>query len=317
MGIQTKRVSVSASLPAPVGGWNSRDSLAAMQPIDAVELINWWVTPTDVVVRNGYSNSVTGITGQVESLMVYNGAATSKMFAAAGTSFYDASSAGAVGAAVVTGLTNARWWYQNITTAGGNYMYTVNGTDKPELYDGTNWTAIDGASTPAITGVTTTTLSDVCLFKNRLWFIQKNTLKVWYLPTNAVGGAASLIDLSAIAQKGGYLIKMGTWTIDAGTGADDLAVFVTSEGEIIVYQGTDPSSVATWSLVGVWQIGSPLGTRFLFKYAGDDLIMTHDGLFPLSGALQSSRVNPKVALSDKIQSAISSAASLYNSNFGW
>jgi len=38
---------------------------------------------------------------------------------------------------------------------------------------------------------------------------------------------------------------------------------------------------------------------------------------PLSGALQSSRTNPRVALTDKIQSAVSQAVSLYGDNFGW
>jgi hypothetical protein len=38
---------------------------------------------------------------------------------------------------------------------------------------------------------------------------------------------------------------------------------------------------------------------------------------PLSGALQSSRVNPRVALSDKIQQAFSEAATIYGSSFGW
>ncbi len=45
-------------------------------------------------------------------------------------------------------------------------------SDAPLLYNGTTWTSITGSSTPAITGVTTTTLDDVTLFKNRVWFIQ-------------------------------------------------------------------------------------------------------------------------------------------------
>jgi hypothetical protein len=51
-------------------------------------------------------------------------------------------------------------------------LYAANGVDKPHLYNGSTWTAIDGASTPAITGVTTTTFLPT-LFKNRMWFIQK------------------------------------------------------------------------------------------------------------------------------------------------
>jgi hypothetical protein len=306
-----------ASLPAPVGGWNARDSLANMAPTDAVTLENFFPGVASVNLRGGYSKHATGLPGQVESLMIYNGAATTKMFAASSTGFYDATSAGAVGAAVVSGLTNARWESINITTSGGNFLYAVNGVDKPRLYDGSTWTAIDGASTPAITGVTTTNLSNINLFKNRVWFIEKNTLKAWYLPASSVGGAAESLDLSSIAKFGGYLVAMGTWTIDAGYGVDDNLVFVTNKGEVIVYRGTDPSSSSTWALIGVWLVGAPVSKRCFMKYGGDLLLLTLDGLLPLASALQSSRLDPNVALSDKIQGAFAVATSTYQNNFGW
>ena len=310
-------VSSSASLPAPVGGWNARDSMAAMKPEDAIVMENWFPLTTECQLRKGYTQHATGITGQVESLMTYAGGATEKLFAVAGGSFYNVSVAGAVGAAVASGKTNSRWQYTNVSTAGGNFMYAANGVDKPMLYDGATWTLIDGASTPAITGVTTTTLTTPIVFKNRVWFIGKNTLKTWYLPVSSVGGAANAIDVSSIAQRGGYIVAHATWTIDAGTGVDDYYVIVTSNGEVIVYQGTDPSSATTWALRGVWALGSPVGERCLYKFAGDLFYISQDGLVPMAGALQSSRVNPRVAITDKIQFAISSAVSLYATNFGW
>lgn len=308
--------SSSISLPAPVGGWNARDAIGDMDPADAVYLTNYVPTPSDVELRKGYSQFVTGISGQVESLMVYNSPTTSKMFGAAGSSFYNVSTQGAVGAAVQTGLSNARWQSINISTSGGSFMLNVNGSDKLRGYDGTNWWT-DGDGTHDITGVDTSTCIQINLFKNRVWLVQKNTLKVWYLGTNSIAGAANALDFQSIARKGGYLVAMGTWTIDAGVGVDDHAVFVTSQGEVIVYAGTDPSSSTTWALVGVWEIGAPIGRRCFLKFSGDLLLITQDGLVPLSGALQSSRVNPRVALTDKIQSAMSNAATSYGSNFGW
>jgi len=306
-----------ASLPAPVGGWNARDSLANMAPTDAVTLENFFPGVASVNLRGGYSKHATGLPGQVETLMTYNGAATTKMFAASVTGFYDVTSSGAVGSAVVSGLTNARWEYINVATSGGNFLYAVNGVDKPRLYNGSTWTAIDGSSTPSITGVTTTNLSNINLFKNRVWFIEKDTLKAWYLPTSSVGGAAQTLDLSSIAKFGGYLVAMGTWTIDAGYGVDDNLVFVTNKGEVIVYRGTDPSSASTWELIGVWVLGAPVSKRCFMKYGGDLLLLTLDGLLPLASALQSSRLDPNVALSDKIQGAFAAATSTYQNNFGW
>lgn len=306
-----------ASLPAPVGGWNARDSLANMAPTDAVTLNNLFPGVSSVSLRGGYVKHATGMTGQIESLLVYNAATVDKMFAAVGGNIFEVTTAGAVGAAKVAGLSNSRWEFTNITTSGGGYLYAANGADKPLLFDGTTWTPIDGASTPAITGVTTTSLIQPTLFKNRMWFIQKDTLKAWYLPTASVGGAAQVLDLSSVAHLGGTLIAMASWTIDAGYGVDDNLVFITDQGEVIVYRGTDPSSASTWALIGVWIVGAPISRRCLQKYGGDLLILTLDGLIPFASALQSSRLDPQVSLSDKIQGAFAAAARAYKNSFGW
>ena len=301
------------SLPAPVGGWNARDSLADMDAKDAVAMINWMPRTTMVQVRYGYSQYVTGIIGQVETLMAYSGAATAQLWAIASGSIYNVTTTGAAPAASVTSLTNSRWQHINIATAGGNFIEMCNGADGVYTYNGTTWTD----KSASITGVTAANLIGINLHKNRAWFIEEDSLRAWYLPTASITGAANALDLRAFATKGGYLMAMATWTIDAGYGIDDLAVFITNKGEVIIYRGTDPSSATTWALVGVYQIGSPIGRRCFAKYSGDLLLITYDGLVPLSGALQSSRTNPRVALTDKIQAQIGSAVSSYNSNFGW
>jgi len=314
--VQKSRANV-ASLPAPVGGWNARDSLANMAPTDAVILENYFPSVSNVNLRGGYVQHATGLPDDVETLISYSGSTTDELFAVSDGDIYDVTAAGPVGAPAVTGLTSSQWEYTNITTAGGSFLYAANGVDKPLLYDGSTWTPIDGSSSPAVTGVTTTELNHPTLFKNRMWFVQKDTLKAWYLPTSSVGGAAQAFDLSTIARLGGYLVSMASWTIDAGYGADDNLVFITNNGEVIVYRGTDPASTSTWALIGVWIVGAPIGERCLMKYGGDLLVLTLDGLVPLASALQSSRLDPNVALSDKIQGAFASAAATYGNNFGW
>ena len=66
-----QNTATTASLTAPVGGWNARDSLASMPPTDTVNLTNFWPTPTDVRLRNGWTKYSTGITGQVNTVMTY------------------------------------------------------------------------------------------------------------------------------------------------------------------------------------------------------------------------------------------------------
>ena len=215
---------------------------------------------------------------------------------------------------------------------------TISGA-APSAYNGTYIVTVTGtstltyvmATTPAtnaitvgtylvnfgVTGVNPNTFVNVNLFKNRLYFTQKDTLSVWYLPTNALGGAASQLDFGGIARNGGFLQGMATWTLDAGQGADDYAVFITNMGEIIVYNGTDPSDAATWALKGVWQLGYVFSRRCFYKWAGDIMLLTQDGLVPLASALQSSRLDPRINITDKIYYEISKEADAYSTYFGW
>ena len=309
--------SSSLSITAPIGGLNARDSLAAMPPQDAVILDNFFPTPTTCDLRKGYVKWSTAFPAAVESLMPYQSATSGKMFAASGTAFYDATANTAVGAAVVSGLTNARWQHANMGTPGGQFMVCVNGTDKMRLYDGSAWTTIDGTSTPAITGIATTTFAHVNLFKNRLYFVEKDSFSVWYLPLNSIAGAATELDLSPLFKLGGYLQAMGTWTIDNAAGVQEYACFISSEGEVALYQGYDPSTVGSWSLVGMFRVGKPVGRRCFVKIGADLILISADGFFPLSKALLTDRSQQQDALSAKIVNLVNNDVQLYGGNFGW
>jgi hypothetical protein len=462
----------TTSVPAPIGGWNARDSLANMSPTDAVQLVNWFPTPTDVTMRSGYTAgsilttavgvktissitysdttatlttatahglstgvyvSITGTTPAeysgvykitvisttaftyrltstvsgnatvvgtylnqaftpVNTLMNYTENVSYKLFAAAGDTIYESKQNPAV--PVFTGITSDKLEFVNLTNTAGHYLVACNGSDPVMVYDGTQWfyvaststaqtissitrggtgnltatlttaaahglitgnrVTISGAdpgqfngtyvitvtgtttftytmatapsgnattvgtyTTIGITGVNSSRFANVNLFKNRLYFTEKESLTCWYLDVDAIGGPASPLYFGGIARNGGFLQAMGTWTLDAGQGADDYAVFVTSMGEIIVYNGTDPDNADTWALKGVWQLGQTFSRRCFFKWSGDLLLLTQDGLVPLSSALQSSRLDPRVNLTDKIYFAVSQAATTYYANFGW
>ncbi len=311
------RKTTAYSLAAPVGGWNARDSIGDMPPLDAVSLVNWFPATTSVNQRHGFTIHASGIDERVETLMQYSGGATNKLFAAHNSNITDVTNPGPVGPADVTGLASARWQYVNNTTSGGSYLQAVDGVDKMVVYDGSTWHADGDGSPYDVTNVDTADCAVIALFKERVWFAKNNTLEAWYLPAGQIGGAAVLLDLSSFASRGGYLMTIIDWTIDAGYGVDDLLAFITSNGEIIVYRGTDPSSAMTWNMVGVWWLGSPVGRRCAVKFGGDIALLCQDGLVPMASALQSSRVDPKVALSNKIQLAISQAVESYGANFGW
>jgi len=310
--------SQSLTVPAPIGGLNAHDALAAMPPTDAVTLDNFFPNPTSVNLRNGYKTSVTGINNHVESLMVWNGSSGSKLIAAAGANFYDVTTPGAVGAAVVTGNTSARWQYSNMGTTGGQYIVCVNGVDLMQIYDGTTWQQVTGVSAPiAITGVATSALIGVNMYKTRLFFIENNSFHVWYMPVNSIGGAAAKLDLSPLFRLGGYLMAMTTWTIDNASGINEFATFISSEGEIVIYNGTDPSNASTWAIDGTFRVGRPIGRRCFEKVASDVYIVSADGLYPLSKALLTDRSQDSYAISNKITNLINNDVQAYAANFGW
>lgn len=314
-----RQKSGATSIPAPVGGLNDRDSLAAMPPEDAVILTNWWPEPSKVSVRKGFQNWSTGYSNPVETVVEYSPpSGLNKLFAASGGNIYDATTQGPVGAPVVTGQTSNRWQDASISTPGGNFLYLFNGVDRPQLYDGTTWTAVDAASTPAITGITDTALLvQGCVFKNRLFMTEVNSLRVWYLDVQSIGGTATSLDFGSIFQRGGWIVGVYNWTLDAGAGSDDHAVILSSEGEVAVYAGTDPSNISTWSLVGLFYIGRPIGRRPCAKFGGDLQVICEQGVYPLGKALLSSSVARYIAITDKINNSVSNAVMSYRSNFGW
>jgi hypothetical protein len=64
-------------------------------------------------------------------------------------------------------------------------------------------------------------------------------------------------------------------------------------------------------------MGQTFSRRCFFKWGGDLLLLTQDGLVPMSAALQSSRLDPRINLTDKIYYAVSQAATVYYAEFGW
>ena len=308
------------SLPAPIGGWNARDSLAMMPPTDAIYLDNLYPSTTSVDIRKGKLLYATlGVGLEVKSLLnCAKQDGTSKRFAVAEDGVYDVTAGGTIGAAEHV-LTNAKVESVNINVAGINYLWCCNGVDKSFVYksDSDTFIDLDGASTPVLTGITSTDVSNVHLWQNRIILCKKNSLAFYYMPLNSVGGAATAFDLGQIFTLGGYLVATADWSIDAGNGPQNRFVAITSEGEVAIYSGTDPSSATAFLLVGVYQLGRPLGKRCVLDLPGDIAVLTESGIWPLTKVMATATLDRRAALSDKIQKAYNSYAQTYGMDFGW
>ena len=277
----------SFTFPAPIRGWILNENLATAQPAGARILDNWLCTTTGVRVRGGAIRYCT-LTGPVTSLFSYN-STTDRFFAATASAVFDASAPADPDTpltAAFSGQTSGDYSTVQFGTAGGDFLYAVNGTNSPRLFNGATWTAITGASSPAITGVTTSTLSAVWSFANRLFFVQGGTMVAWYLPVDSIGGTANSFSLAGVFRLGGSLLFGASWSLDTGAGLDDKCVFVSTEGEVAVYAGTNPGSAADWQLQGIYTMPKPLGKNAFTQAGGDLLIATEVGLIPISAALQ-------------------------------
>lgn len=138
------------------------------------------------------------------------------------------------------------------------------------------------------TGLASSSMAFVWAYKQRVYFIEKNTLDAWYLPVDQVGGAVTKLPLGGVFQRGGSLLIGQTWSLDTGGdgGLAEQVVFITTEGEVAAYQGLSPADTATWGKVGTYQIGVPLGKKAWIRAGGDLVICTSIGFIPLGKAIQ-------------------------------
>lgn len=307
-----QKVSVPTSFPIPILGLNARDDQGDMDPRYALKMLNAFPEADKVSVRRGHTSYSTGMSGTIDTLMAWRGPSSVKLLASSATQTYVASSGTASSSG--TAHTGGKWQYANFTTSGGHFIIMVNGTDTPRKYDGTTLatTSVTG------TGLTSSNLVNIVSHKSRLWFIEKDTMNAWYLPTLSISGALTKFPVGSVFKDGGSIIAGGTYSEDTGDGIDDYLAFISSTGEVLLYQGTDPSDATKWAIVGRYKTGAPLGRRCTTNLGGDLLFLTEEGVISMKSLMKYDRAQQELAsVSNKIDSLIKAAARLYSANHGW
>lgn len=306
-------VGSGSSIPAPVAGWDASSPLANMKPDRAVMLENWFPEPGYVRIRRGFVRHAFGMPdAPVESLMPYHGVSSGDLFAACDDAIYDVTASGAVDSAVQSSLSNARWQHTNFTTSGGHFLWICNGADAARYYNGSTWANVSLSTADA------SDIVNVSAHKKRLWLTQNDSTEARYLGLEAVTGDDTGFEFGSLFTQGGYLMATATWTLDAGDGPDDYFVAISSRGQLAVYRGDDPSSLDTWALVGVFNLGAPIGRRCWTRVGGDLALISIDGVLPLSKAISFDRsAVERVTLTRSIENEMNIAARSFRDNFGW
>jgi hypothetical protein len=305
--------SVNYTLPAPIGGLNARDSLDMMQNTDAVVMDNYYPAETKVVLRKGYSHYVS-LNAEIETLAEYKSASQNRLLAFGNKTVFDVSTQAEVKNFEKNFHSN-RWQFAQFK----DRLICVNGIDAPQTYYFNNEEAVFEEASFCGTNLSAHKLVNIGVSKKRLFFAEKGSLNVWYSEgVGEVQGNLIKFDLSSLVRRGGTIQAIGCWTQDGGQGIDDLTVFLTSEGEVLVYSGSDPSNADDWTLKGSYLISKPLGYRCLLEYQGDLVVLTVDGYLPLSKALPVSQANASsVSFSDKIRGLVLDRTKSNASKAGW
>ena len=306
-----------AALLAPSDGLNYRDSFLTLGPKDAVVLNNFIAKPTGSELRGGYQKHVIGLGGEVNTLMAYmaQDPDESKLFAAVAADIFDVTeSADAPTAVETTTSVDGVWSSIMFSAPTMNFLCATSPSGGYWTYDATGGWVDRLASLTGFSG------NPGCIgaWKNRLWITVEGTAKAYYLPVNAIQGAATELDLGPLMKHGGSIVGMVNWTFNAGLDIDDYLVFFGSQGDVIIYKGTDPDDPATFALNGIWYMGRPpAGNRFFTTYGGDLFVLSELGLLPLSKMVNGMVADTYSVMSSKISPVLNPLVSRLIDDTNW
>lgn len=323
-GVPQQRQHNLVTFPPPSRGLNTTGDLAAMPPTDAVECDNLIATELGLTVRNGWREYATNVGGDathtIRSVMPYNGAPTNAMvsplsasvlWAATDQGIYLVEGGGNLSALApsiaLSGSTFAGsfTWVNFTASGGGQYLVACSETDGGYLYNGVSWMKMTSVGAPGpgvITGTAPEDFVQVVAWKRRLGFIKRGTGQAWFLPAGAVGGAATLFDFGPQLEHGGAVLGMANWTQDDGGGMDDRLMILGSAGDLVIYDGTDPTDATKFNNAGTWFVGQPpVGRRCFTTSGGNVYVLTQFGVIPVNQIVQGGLDNILTSDTDLLQ----------------
>lgn len=264
----------------PIGGIDTTTWDHALDSAHASLINNMFIDHRNMHTRPGYEN-----VGTVEGSI----AATLMPFEFSGQSIL---------------LSNSNGKIRNALT--GDLLYTHNGggakmswdhisnhlvmacTTGAWYFDGTTVTPSNWNNAPA-------TFGGVVAHNERLFYWEQDSLDFYYAPVGAITGDLTLFPLSRLGSLRGKIVNMSSWTVDAGHGVNDVLVIVTSQGDVIVYEGIDPGDALDWRMSGIYNIGSIIRSKKpTCKVGADLLIQTYGGIVSMTRAIRGA----ELALSD-------------------
>lgn len=317
-------------VPAPNAGINAVDGLLTMGergPEDSIFQYNLIPSQYGCKVRTGYQDWVTGLAG-IRTVHPYTGSvsANDRLWVMNTNGIYNASTS-AVAPAINTAFpsvnsTSGYGQWTNYTTVAGHFGLYCDETNGYYVYTeaGGTWAKVAlGGGATQVSGIDPALFVQPLIYKERAWFVEKNSARAWYLPTGAIFGAATVFNFGNKFKHGGTLVALFNWTVDGGEGTNDYLVAISSAGDIVLYNGTDPSVATDFKQQGQWYIGPPpAGRRIAGSFGGELYVLSAYGIVPLTRLIAGALIQQDdIYLSRKITPLINDQMLLARNVLGW
>ena len=293
---QTSKVT---TWPAPTGGVDVRQPAGAMLPENCLYTYNLLPAEWGMLLRDGFreyaldAETAPAAGDGVRSIFAFDGVQTSaiddRLFSVTkegiwDTTEYDTPPVQKV-VFVETSIDAGRGVFSHYIDQGGEeFLWYADETNG--LWEYTQSTDLWARPT-GITGPDVEAISFVVVHKQRVWMIERDSTIGWYLPVASKSGQATEFYFGSKFPHGGKLSGLYNWSVDGGAGVDDYLIAVSSSGDVVPYQGSDPSVATTWNVVGSYFIGkTPKGRRFVSEYGGNIYMLSSYGILAMSDLLR-------------------------------
>lgn len=284
----------STSVPASVGGVNALNSLMEMPGTDCIYTYNMMPVEYGMRLRKGWREWATGADGDVRTIIGYEGRnpGDDEMWAVTENGIYNVSlfnTTAPVEDQAFTTQGEAAGWGVHCEFVADNedkYLYyadPLNGIFAYQTGGGwaapANWTRSDNAEPPVQVPFPVADVAFVTVHKQRIWVILEGSSDAWYLPIHSIAGELKKFTFGSKMPHGGRLSALYNWTMDGGEGIDDYLIALSRAGDVLVYKGDDPESIAgsepllggPWTNVGAWFIGELPDSRRIAISQGSEL----------------------------------------------
>jgi hypothetical protein len=327
-----KQNTTSTTFPAPTKGIIATEPMYSAGDIGldaAIWLYNMVAGEYGCRVRQGSIQAANGLldlndeAGDVRTVFLYNsvqaGATDDIFFATTSKGIWDITDPDNVSLYFEWPVKNeaTTGWCSvlNYTNVNGDHFILLCDEDNGYyIFDGVDWALGTFTGSPKPNAED---LVQITEWNSRIWFVERNSARAWYLDPLALKGDVTPFDVGNRFKKGGHLVQNTTWTLDDGAGMDDKFVQISSSGDILVWEGVNVGSNLT--LVGRWTTGeTPEGRRVMSDWGGDVHILTQTGVVRLSILMEgNASLSPAAFTTNNISRYIRERMQKTVEDYGW